>query len=75
MNNPIDPAYAAALRRKPWVPPEIYAYPAMARRDKPQLRLPAVPALVIDAAVRFDWRDAACVLVAVVLLVVAGSLT
>jgi len=75
MNNPIDPAYIAALRRKPYLSPEIYGYPAAARRDKPQLKLPAAPALVVDATVRFDWRDAACILVAVVLPVVAGSLT
>jgi len=68
-----NPAYVAALRRKLYLPPEIYAYPAQVRRDKPQLKLPAAPSLVVDAAVRFDWRDAACIAVAVVVWIVAAA--
>lgn len=45
MNNPIDPAYTAALRRKPYLPPEVYAYPAQARRGV-ELTLPPAPTLV-----------------------------
>jgi len=74
MNNPIDPAYIAALRRKLYLPPEICGYPAQVRRDKPQLKLPAAPSLVVDAAVRFDWRDAACIAAAVVVWILAASM-
>lgn len=65
MNNPIDPAYTAALRRKPYLPPEIYVYPAAARRDA-DLTLPPAPVLIeaVDEP-GLDVGDVLCIAAAV----------
>lgn len=70
MNKPLDPAYVEALRRKPWLPPEIYVYPAATRIGVERV-LPPMPEPKQEAA-RFDWRDAACLLAVVVLWAVAA---
>jgi len=72
MNNLIDAAYISALRRKPYVPPEIYAYPAQARRDA-ELTLP--PAAVLIEAVDepgLGLGDVLCIVAAVVVWAVVA---
>jgi hypothetical protein len=65
MNKLLDPAYTAALRRKPFIPPEIYAYPAQARRGA-ELTLPPAPVLIeaVDEP-GLDLGDVLCIAVAV----------
>lgn len=72
MNNPIDPAYTAALRRKPFIPPEIYAFPTKARREG-ILTLPAAPVLVEAVEPGLEWGDVLCIAAAVGLWLFAAA--
>lgn len=74
----LHPGYTRAVQAKPKCPPEIYAYPAKARRGAKQddraLVAPAAPQAP-EPAPSMGWQRAACAVVLMALWFVGANVT